>query len=112
MITTSPDFLLLGNYRNLSLEVIYSKESNDQNPCYLIPTTESSRKLMIMSGNEYLKLTTDKLDLFSYISIFLRNQHSTFQVNDVPEIVIPNLAKKNAKVNKVKMYDGLYRLFQ
>ena len=37
MITTSPDFLLMGNYRNLSIEVLKSNEGNEE--CYLLPTT-------------------------------------------------------------------------
>jgi len=55
-------------------------------------------------------LTTDKVDLYSYLCHFFKDVHSRTQ-SVIPEIVLPNLKNHNMKLNKVRMFDGFFRLF-
>ena len=76
-----------------------------------MPTSNEKIKLFCMSAAHYLEHTTDRLDLYTYLSIFFRNIHSEVFLNEVPSIVMPNLKRCNTKVNKVSMYDGFFKLF-
>ena len=32
-------------------------------------------------------------------------------LNETPSVILPNLKHKNSKISKIRMYDGLFRIF-
>ena len=108
-LTSNEQLYILHNSKNLQITQL---NCNKIDTCaYLLPTTSQKIKLLIMSATHYVDSTTDQLDLYSYLSYFFKSLHSQIQLNDVPSIVIPNLKNCNVKINKVRMYDGFFKLF-
>lgn len=64
-----------------------------------------------MPAGNYLETTTDRIDLYSYLSFYLRNPEPESFLQDVPSIVLPNLHLQSRRISKVRMYDGFFKLF-
>jgi hypothetical protein len=63
-----------------------------------------------MAAEHYTAETTNRIDLFSYLSIFFRHISAEIFLNEVPSVVLPNLHGKH-RVSSVRMFDGFFKLF-
>ena len=77
----------------------------------MLPSTHDKIDLLMMSASHYCDGATQRIDLFSYLSYFFRNVKSEIYLNEVPSIVLPNMHDRFKRVNKVRMFDGFFRLF-
>lgn len=75
---------------------------------YLFPTGDESVRLLVMSGEEYMK-STGKMDLFSYVEWRVRGE----RVWEMPEgeVVLPNLSRNKPKTTSLQNYQGFLSLF-